>query len=365
MIRDPSELDIPALHDYWARRLRVLRGERRARDPRREHFDRMLSDSLGIGLEQIARFFSTMPSYDALRAFVLECHGGGLDPQRVAWVNALQEGRAYPGHVARHLAAVRAHASVLDAAALAHWDEHGYVVLPHAITADECAAASAAVHAHVAADPADPRTWYAGTLRQGIMVQLFQHEALEAARRSLRIHKAFAQLWGSEDLVMTADRCGFNPPENGHFHFPGPHLHWDAELEPPLGLGIQGILYLTDTPAEQGAFTCIPGFHRGIDDWLRALPRGADPYAHIPADQARPIAGAAGDLILWHHALPHASSANRGVRPRIVQYVAMYQARPAFVADACGTPSPEDARADGSKPSVKIASSPSHAPSAS
>ena len=63
MIRDPSELDIPALHDYWARRLRVLRGERRARDPRREHFDRMLSDSLGIGLEQ-ASLDDFLPMFD-------------------------------------------------------------------------------------------------------------------------------------------------------------------------------------------------------------------------------------------------------------------------------------------------------------
>jgi hypothetical protein len=30
MIRDPSELDVPALHDYWLRRMRVLRGERLA-----------------------------------------------------------------------------------------------------------------------------------------------------------------------------------------------------------------------------------------------------------------------------------------------------------------------------------------------
>lgn len=327
MVRDPSELDVPALHDYWLRRMRVLRGEQLARDRRREHLDRMLSDSLGIGLEQIARFLGTMPTYEALRAFVLECHGGAIDPRRIAWVNALQEGHGYPDDVMRRLASVRELAPVLDEAALAHWDEHGYVVLPHAITAEECAAASAAVHAHVAADPADARTWYASNLRQGIMVQLFQHEAFEPARRSLRIHKAFAQLLGTDDLVMTTDRCGFNPPEDVRFRFPGPHLHWDAELVPPLGLAVQGILYLTDTPAEQGAFTCIPGFHRDIDDWLRALPHGADPYAHIPAEAARPIAGSAGDLVLWHHALPHAGSANRGVRPRVVQYLAMYPVR--------------------------------------
>lgn len=327
---DPAEPFIPALRDYWSRRLRVLRGECSAPDRRRQHLDRVLSDSLGIGLEQVMRFLATMPAFEALQQFVLDCHGGALAPERLAWVNALQDGGAYPAWIARRHAQVRALAPVLDAQALRHWEEHGFVVLCAAITADECAAATAAVYAFIDADAADPRTWYAQGERQGIMVQLFQHAALEAARGSLRIHKAFAQLWGTEDLVMTTDRCGFNPPENERFRFPGPHLHWDAVMEPPLGLGIQGILYLTDTPAEQGAFTCVPGFHRGIDDWLRALPPGVDPYARIPVEAARPIAGTAGDLILWHHALPHASSANHGVHPRVVQYIAMYPARPDF-----------------------------------
>jgi ectoine hydroxylase-related dioxygenase (phytanoyl-CoA dioxygenase family) len=34
------------------------------------------------------------------------------------------------------------------------------------------------------------------------------------------------------------------------------------------------------------------------------------------------VPGRAGDLVLWHGALPHAASANRGERPRLVQYIA-------------------------------------------
>jgi ectoine hydroxylase-related dioxygenase (phytanoyl-CoA dioxygenase family) len=321
-------VSIPALRDYWSRRLRIMRGDGSGEsDPRQQHLDRVLTDSLGIGQEQMARFLSTMPSFEALQRFVRDCLGGTIAPTRVAWVNALQDGAEYPHEVRERHARVRTLAPVLGAADLAHWDEHGYVVVRQAITPHECAEAFAAVHAHVGADADDPSTWHAAHRRQGIMVQLFQHPALEPARTSLRIHKACAQLWGDEDLVMSTDRCGFNPPEGVQFRFPGPHLHWDALLEPPLGLDVQGILYLADTPAEQGAFTCIPGFHRGIDDWLRALPPGVDPYSRIPADAARPIAGDAGDLILWHHALPHGSSPNRGVRPRVVQYLTMYPAR--------------------------------------
>lgn len=320
-------LPIPALRDYWSRRLQLLRtGRGGGRDAVRAHRDRVLTDSLGLGQEQVARFLSTMPDFDAFERFVRDGHGGVLDAGRIGWVNALQDGGGYPAHVVQRHAEVRALAPVFDAADLAHWDEHGYVVLHDAITRAECAAASAAVYAQVDADPCDATTWHEAGRRQGIMVQLFQHPAFEAARTSLRIHKAFAQVWGDEDLVASTDRCGFNPPEGARFRFPGPHLHWDAELVPPLPPGVQGILYLEDTPAVQGAFTCVPGFHRGIDDWLRALPPGVDPYSRIPQQDARPIAGAAGDLIIWHHALPHGASANRGERPRIVQYLTMYPA---------------------------------------
>ncbi|MDR3387169.1 MAG: phytanoyl-CoA dioxygenase family protein [Rudaea sp.] len=287
----------------------------------------MLVDSMGVGLEQLARFLTTSPSFAALQSFILDCNGGSIAPARIAWINALQNGGAYAPEVLRRHADIGAMAPVFSAADMAHWSEHGYVVLPQAISRQECAAAFAAVHACIGADPDDPRTWYGRDHRQGIMVQMFQHPALQAARESLRIHKGFAQLWNCVDLLMTTDRCGFNPPECDLFRFPGPHLHWDALLEPPIPLGIQGIMYLADTPADQGAFSCVPGFHRRIDEWLRNLPHDVDPHTQIPADAVRPIAGKAGDLILWHHALPHSSRPNHGVRPRVVQYLTMYPVR--------------------------------------
>ena len=41
----------------------------------------------------------------------------------------------------------------------------------------------------------------------------------------------------------------------------------------------------------------------------------------------RAIGGRAGDLVIWHQALPHGASPNRGTRPRMVQYVNMLPAR--------------------------------------
>ena len=45
-----------------------------------------------------------------------------------------------------------------------------------------------------------------------------------------------------------------------------------------------------------------------------------------------PIAGDAGDLVLWHHALPHGSSPNRGTKPRVVQYITLRPTRWAYTA---------------------------------
>jgi ectoine hydroxylase-related dioxygenase (phytanoyl-CoA dioxygenase family) len=96
-------------------------------------------------------------------------------------------------------------------------------------------------------------------------------------------------------------------------------------LSPPLRFGTQAVLYLTDTAANQGAFSCIPGFHRRLGDWLRDQPPGIDPRARAAQGlPAIPIPGDAGDLIIWHHALPHAATPNHGSAPRVVQYLNMF-----------------------------------------
>ena len=93
------------------------------------------------------------------------------------------------------------------------------------------------------------------------------------------------------------DQGGLNPPERDDWKFPGPHVHWDASIAPPHCFGVQGILYLTDTPADQGAFSCIPGFHRTLDQWLNGLPPSEDPrQAILRHPGLQPIAGKAGDL---------------------------------------------------------------------
>lgn len=312
---------VRGLHGYWERRSR-----HQSSPPEDWMAERMLLDALGIGLEQAHRHFAAGATDPASFAQWIVETAGPPEPATINRYHAALDGAAPPSETAAKLAAVDAMPPVFDAENLAHWDEQGYVVLRRAITPDEAAAAAAVVWDAAGADPADPASWY-GDAQQGLMIQCFQHRSLEVARRSRRVHKAFAQLWGDSDLWMTIDRVSLNPPETAAHPFRAPRLHWDAGLVPPIPFATQGILYLADTAEDQGAFELVPGFHHHIEAWLAGLDSEVDPRAVDLSDHAIRIPGQAGDLVIWRQDLPHGASPNRTDRPRIAQYVNMYSPR--------------------------------------
>lgn len=256
---------IHGIEDFWARK--TLRA---VPSPSSRMADQILLDVLGLGIEQALTYLPReRPDFDAFEAWVLAT-AGPPEPDRVARFNAWVTGAPMPDATSTQLAAIDARPPALDAADLAHWDRHGFVVLRGAVTRDEAAAAEALLWRLVGGDPGDPASWY-GPRTNGIMIQHFQDPVLEAARRSPRIHKAFAQLLGTADLWSSTDRVSFNPPETTSHPFQGPNLHWDTSLAEPIPLTTGGILYLTDTAANQGALRVVPGFHRRIPDWLAGL----------------------------------------------------------------------------------------------
>ena len=315
-------LGIPYLAGFWSRTLARRSGAAPQKDSARDWVDdNTLLAGLGLNLrETYAYLYDRTPTLEAFEAWILDINGGSIDPARIARLNAALAAdvtgeAALP---AREPAAPPA----LSDADLAFWDENGYVVLHDAVPPENAQAAAQAIYDFLAIDPLNPATWYGNAHGHTIWVPLLHHPALWANRSSPRIHRAFAQIWRRSDLWVNVDQAGFNPPEHPGWNFPGPHLHWDVSLVQPIPFGVQGILYLTDTAADQGAFTCVPGFHRRIEDWLNALPAGADPRAQdLRSLGPIPIAGRAGDLIIWHHALPHGASPNRSARPRVVQYL--------------------------------------------
>lgn len=284
--------------------------------------ERMLLDALGLGLEQaIQHLGQERPELAEFEAWVLAT-AGVPDPDTIARYHAWLDGAPLPESTSVRVAAIDAALPVFDADDLEHWELEGWVVLRQAIGAEEAATAEALLWELVGGDPADPASWYAPR-GNGIMVQYFQHPALDVARRSPRIHKAFAQLWGSADLWTTIDRMSFNPPETDRHPFQGPRLHWDVSLALPVPFATQGILYLTDTAADQGALTLVPRFHRRLEGWLAEI-GDRDPRRIDLDAEAVPIPAGAGDLIIWRQDLPHGASPNRAARPRMAQYVNYY-----------------------------------------
>jgi hypothetical protein len=279
--------------------------------------DNTLLCGLRLGLrETYDHIFQRAPSFGEFESWVLEKNGGSISPALIGRLNAALSRYGAVGQPADPESE-----PALTASDLAFWDEKGYVILHGAVPPENCLAAVHAICDFLGVDPNSSETWYGGPQGHSIWIPLLHHPALWANRDSPRIHRAFAQLWNREDLWGNVDQAGFNPPEKPGWQFPGPHLHWDTSLAQPVPFGVQGILYLTDTAANQGAFTCVPGFHRKLETWLNALPEGSDPRQQDLTSLAVPIAGAAGDLIIWHHALPHGSSPNRATVPRFVQYI--------------------------------------------
>ncbi len=323
---ETGSLGVYQLKRLWAR-ITTARSGKRFPGSDEGQLDRLVIHALGLGLEQTHQYLGSVgPTFDAFERWVVET-AGPVEADQVARINALVSETEPPETTRRWLDSITEAEPVLSVADLAFWEKYGYVIVHDAVTPEGRAAAEGAIWEHLGASPDDPESWYRSRTN-GIMVQFFQHPAFATNRRSCRIHKAFAQLWQTVDLWVSTDRCGFNVPEREGWMFPGPDLHWDVSLRRPIPFGTQGILYLTDTPPEQGALTLVPGFHHRLGDWLDSLPSDAEPRRQdLHALGSVPIGGRAGDLIIWHHALPHGSRPNRGLRPRLVQYIDMYPGR--------------------------------------
>ena len=215
---------------------------------------------------------------------------------------------------------------VLSPDDLAFWEENGYIILQNAVSKKQCSDARQAIWEFLQASPDDPSSWYKlHEEKRGLMLNFFDHPALDVNRQSGRIQKAYQQLYGSNAIYQFIDKVSFNPPERENFRFKGSALHWDVSLVPPIPFKLQGLLYLTDCTAGDGAFHCVPGFHRRMDNWLSSLPHGVDPReAARQSLKAMPVPADAGDFVIWHQALPHCATPNHGAFPRMVQYLTYF-----------------------------------------
>lgn len=215
---------------------------------------------------------------------------------------------------------------VLSKEDLAFWHQNGYIVLKSAITKEACENTRNAIWEFLGKSIADEQSWYTQHPEQsGMMVNFSNHHTLKANRNSFRIQKAFEQLYQSKAIYKSIDKVSFNPPISKNYSFMGSDLHWDVSLQLPIPYRLQGLIYLSDCKENEGCFHCVPEFHNQIEEWMKSVPENVNPREFaLQTLQPIPIVGEAGDMIIWHQALPHCATANYGSTPRMVQYLTYF-----------------------------------------
>jgi hypothetical protein len=159
------------------------------------------------------------------------------------------------------------------------------------------------------------------------MVEIYNHQLLWDNRQYPRVHQAFADVWGMEELWVTIDRANLNFPMRAGHEYKG-FIHWDYDPE-TRPQNVQGVLALADqTDENMGGFQCIPELFRTYDTWKQSQPADRD---HFKPDTTgftpTKVKMEAGDLLIFNSLQPH------GIRPnnsrdkvRIAQYISMMPA---------------------------------------
>jgi ectoine hydroxylase-related dioxygenase (phytanoyl-CoA dioxygenase family) len=213
--------------------------------------------------------------------------------------------------------------------------ENGYIVVPNAVPQQNCENLIETIFQFLGVDRNDPKSWYQPPVCPSGNVEIYQHQTLWDNRQSPRVHAAFADVYNDHKLWVSLDRAAMRPPQ--HPDQPRFNMklftHWDMDVSKitPDFFAVQGVLCLNDAPPELGGFTCVPGFHKIIEEWLDAHPeyresRLPDVSKFPPGYELQPIPAKAGDLIIWDMRLPHGNGYNTSNQPRLAQYISMYRA---------------------------------------
>lgn len=227
---------------------------------------------------------------------------------------------------------------ILSKSDVEFFEENGYIIVPDAAPKKNLDAVIEAVWEFLGMDRNDPDDWYRPPHTKGGMVEIYQHQALWDNRQHPRIYEAFADILGTEKLWVSLDRASMKPPSRPdrpdweHLGF----IHWDVDVTKlPVPFGVQGVLSLTETGADQGGFQCVPGAHRRLETWAKEHPirPGTKSSPQVDESEVRKVAMRAGDLLIWHRGLPHGNGHNTSNRPRLAQYILMFPAHEENEAD--------------------------------
>ena len=213
---------------------------------------------------------------------------------------------------------------------LRFFEENGYLRVSNVVPQENLNAVIDALFDNLEMDKNNPDDWYRPPLPPGGMIEMYQHQAMWNNRQHPIMHQVFADIYGTEKLWTTIDRVNLKPPfredhpEYDHKGF----MHWDADVSyaATAPFGLQGVLYLADTPEGMGGFQCTPGHHKVVAEWAKTATPGSKERPDMSAVPFVPIPGKAGDMVIWTRLLYHGNGRNLSDKPRLAQYIAMHPA---------------------------------------
>jgi ectoine hydroxylase-related dioxygenase (phytanoyl-CoA dioxygenase family) len=215
------------------------------------------------------------------------------------------------------------------------WITNGYIVVKNAAPRDQVDRLADFLWEFEEKDPHDPGTWYTSPraemkmkeLTNTGMVELYNHQYLWDNRQLPKIHDAFSDIWGTENLWVTIDRANLNLPMRPGYEYKG-FIHWDYDPE-TKPQNVQGVLALCDQSDEtMGGFQCIPELFRTYDIWKLKQPADRDYFKpDVTGFEIVKVKMEAGDLLIFNSLLPHGIRPNTsGNKVRLAQYISMMPA---------------------------------------
>ncbi|MGE0624109.1 MAG: phytanoyl-CoA dioxygenase family protein [Pseudomonadales bacterium] len=206
------------------------------------------------------------------------------------------------------------------------FEHDGYLLVEDVVPEALCAAVRATICEFLRMRESVPESWPAGQSRGHGIVPVHHPQSLWDVRQHPDVHEVFAALHGTPALWVTFDRVSFKTTSQADARprEPAEPVHWDGPPTPGGPRSLQGLIYLTDTDADQGAFCCVPEIYRNLGTYLETHPEHvATRRPGVPPGALVTVPGRAGSLLVWDRRLPHSSTFNLTPRPRWVQYVAM------------------------------------------
>jgi hypothetical protein len=216
------------------------------------------------------------------------------------------------------------------------WKENGYVIIRNAIPQDHIDRLVKLIWEFEEKDPNDSSSWYSKPGREMVMkelmntgmVELYNHQYLWDNRMYDKIYNAFADIWGTEKLWASIDRCNLNLPMKPGHEYKG-FIHWDVDTSlDPIPVNVQGVLSLVDTDIDMGGFQCIPELYRTFDQWVKTQPADRDPHKpDTTGFTPTKVVTKAGDLLIFNSMQPHGIRPNYSEKARVAQYISMFPAQ--------------------------------------